>query len=106
MIADETDVLDYENIRKNLGLMVIDATVNRERLENIVHENIEDLALVPIIFINKQHDDECIKIKYEYLKVWWVTGFMVMEDTNCHPSTRLHENRDFLHPDDEQPELR
>lgn len=80
VIADETDVLDYENIRKNLGLMVIDATVNRECLENIVHENIEDLALVPIIFINNQHDDECIKIKYEYLKVWWVTGFMVMEE--------------------------
>ncbi len=67
------DMEDYECVRKNLGLTVIGEERNRDYLKDIIHEKIEDLALLPVIFTN----DECglgnIKIKKEFLTYWGVT---------------------------------
>ena len=50
IIPNGIDVTDYESVRENLGLTVIDAKTNSEYLESLVCEFIEGLALVPIIF--------------------------------------------------------
>ena len=54
VIPNGIDVVDYESARKHLGLMVIGAEENREYLETLVHEVIEGLALVPIVFIESK----------------------------------------------------
>ena len=80
VIPDGIDVVDYESARKHLGLMVIGAEENREYLETLVHEVIEGLALVPIVFINDDNSTGCIKIKKELLMAWEVTAQEVMEE--------------------------
>lgn len=67
------DVDDYECVRKNLGLMVIGNDRNIDYLKDLVHETIEDLALIPIIFTNDSHGTGCIKIREEFLSMWNVT---------------------------------
>ena len=80
IIPDGIDIVDYESARKHLGLMVIGAEENREYFETLVHEIIEGLALVPIVFIDDDHSTGCIKIKKELLIVWGVTAQEVMEE--------------------------
>ena len=80
IIPNGIDVVDYENARKHLGLMIIGAKENREYLETLVHEVIEDLALLPIIFIDDHLTTGCIKIKNEFLEIWGVTGQEVLEE--------------------------
>ena len=80
VIPNGIDVVDYESARKHLGLMVIGAEENREYLETLVHEIIEGLALVPIVFIDDDHSTGCIKIKKELLMAWGVTAHEVMEE--------------------------
>lgn len=80
VIPNGIDVVDYESARKHLGLMVIGAEENREYLETLVHEVIEGLALVPIVFINDENSTGCIKIKKELLLAWEVTAQEVMEE--------------------------
>ena len=80
VIPNGIDVVDYESARKHLGLMVIGAEENREYLETLVHEVIEGLALVPIIFIKDKNSTGCIKIKNEFLALWGVTPQDVMEE--------------------------
>ena len=80
VIPDGIDVVDYESARKHLGLMVIGAEENREYLETLVHEVVEGLALVPIVFIDDDHSTGCIKIKKELLMAWEVTAQEVMEE--------------------------
>ena len=76
VIPNGIDVVDYESTRKHLGLMVIGAEENREYLETLVHEVIEGLALVPIVFINDDNSTGCIKIKKELLMAWEVTAML------------------------------
>ena len=80
VIPNGIDVVDYESARKHLGLMIIGAEENREYLETLVHEIIEGLALVPIVFIDDDHSTGCIKIKKELLMAWEVTAQEVMEE--------------------------
>ena len=80
VIPNGIDVVDYESARKHLGLMVIGAEENREYLETLVHEVIEGLALVPIVFIDDESSTGCIKIKKELLMAWEVTAQEVMEE--------------------------
>ena len=80
VIPNGIDVVDYESARKHLGLMVIGAEENREYLETLVHEVIEGLALVPIVFIDDDHSTGCIKIKKELLMAWGVTAQEVLEE--------------------------
>ena len=80
VIPNGIDVVNYESARKHLGLMVIGAEENREYLETLVHEVIEGLALVPIVFINDENSTGCIKIKKELLLAWEVTAQEVMEE--------------------------
>ena len=69
-LPDGIDIGDYESIKKNLGLMVIGETANREYLSNMVYEKIEDLALLPIVFINDSRSTGCIKIRKDLLAIW------------------------------------
>ena len=80
MLPDGIDIGDYESIRKNLGLMVIGETANREYLRDMVYEKIEDLALLPIVFINDSRSIGCIKIRKDLLAIWGVTAHEVMEE--------------------------
>ena len=74
------DMEDYECVRKNLGLTVIGEERNRDYLKDIIHEKIEDLALIPIIFTNDERGTGCIKIREEFLEMWGVTADEVMEE--------------------------
>ena len=80
IIPNGIDVTDYESVRENLGLTVIDAKTNSEYLESLVCEFIEGLALVPIIFIKDKNSTGCIKIKKDLLTFWGVTASEVMEE--------------------------
>lgn len=79
-LPDGIDIGDYDSIRKNLGLMVIGETANREYLRDMVYEKIEDLALLPIVFINDSRSTGCIKIRKDLLAIWGVAAQEVMED--------------------------
>lgn len=80
IIPNGIDVTDYESVRENLGLTVINAETNSEYLESLVCEFIEGLALVPIIFIKDKNSTGCIKIKKDLLTFWGVTASEVMEE--------------------------
>lgn len=80
VIPNGIDVVNYESVRKHLGLMVIGAEENKEYLSTLVHEVVEGLALVPIVFINDENSIGCIKIKKELLMAWEVTAQEVMEE--------------------------
>lgn len=79
-LPDGIDIGDYESIKKNLGLMVIGETANREYLSNMVYEKIEDQALLPIVFVNDARSTGCIKIRKDLLAIWGVTAYEVMEE--------------------------
>lgn len=80
MLPDGIDIGDYDSIKKNLGLMIIGETANREYLSNMVYEKIEDLALLPIVFIDDSRSTRCIKIRKDLLTFWGVTAHEVMEE--------------------------
>ena len=72
-VPGNIDIEDYECVRKNLGLTVIGEERNRDYLKDIIHEQIEDLALLPVIFTNDQCGLGNIKIRKEFLRLWGVT---------------------------------
>ena len=80
IIPNGIDVTDYESVRENLGLTVIDAKTNSEYLESLVCEFIEGLVLVLIIFVKDKNSTGCIKIKKDLLIFWGVTASEVMEE--------------------------
>lgn len=91
------DIEDYEDARKNLGLMVIGEEKNREYLSDIIYKKIEDLALIPIIFTNDSYGTGNIKVREEFLSMWGVTAGQVMEEAmenapKLMPATFRHLN--------------
>ena len=80
IIPNGIDVTDYESVRENLGLTVIDAKTNSEYLESLVCEFIEGLVLVLIIFVKDKNSTGCMKIKKDLLIFWGVTASEVMEE--------------------------
>lgn len=74
------DIEDYESIRQKLGLMVIGEDKNKEYLEELVYEEIEDLALIPVIVTNDQNGVGVIKLRKELLEMWGVTARDVLAE--------------------------
>lgn len=70
----------YECVRQNLGLVVMSEERNREYLSGLIYEQIEDLALVPIVFTNDYHGLGNIKIRKDFLKMWDKTAEEVLRD--------------------------
>lgn len=80
-IPGNIDIEDYEETKKNLGLCVLGIERNREYLSDMVFEEHEDLALVPMIFTNdKSHGPGHIKVRKDFLKLWNVTEEEVMRE--------------------------
>jgi hypothetical protein len=74
------DIDDYACVRENLGLIVISEERNRDYLAGIVYEQIEDLALVPIIFTKDDNGIGNIKISRDFLQMWGLSAEDVMRD--------------------------
>lgn len=74
------DIDDYACVRENLGLIVISEERNRDYLAGIVYEQIEDLALVPIIFTKDDNGIGNIKISRDFLEMWGLSAEDVMRD--------------------------
>ena len=80
-IPGNIDIEDYEETKKNLGLCVLGIERNREYLSDMVFEEHEDLALVPMIFTNdKSHGPGHIKVRKDFLELWNVTEEEVMRE--------------------------
>jgi len=74
------DLDDYEHAKKNLGLCVLGIERNREYLTDMIYEEHEDLALVPMIFTNDYHGPGHIKVRKDFLELWNVTEEEVMRE--------------------------
>ena len=77
-IPGNIDIDDFDHAKKNLGLCVLGIERNREYLSDMVYEEHEDLALVPMIFTNDYHGPGHIKVRKDFLKLWNVTEEEVM----------------------------
>ena len=116
MAINEMDIECYEIVKKKLGLMVIGEKEQGEYLESLVHDSVEDLALVPIIFRNENDRTECLTIKKGVPEIWGVTEQEVVEDAKASSprimppairETRLEEEDAYIIPssnDDDLPE--
>lgn len=74
------DIEDYESVRQKLGLVVIGEDKNREYLEELVYEKVEDLALIPVIVTNDRNGVGVIKIRKELLTMWGVTAREILTE--------------------------
>ena len=74
------DIESYEGARKSLGLTILGVENNREYLEDMVYEQIEDLALIPILFSNDSYGPGCIKIRKCMAEDWGVSEEELMRD--------------------------
>ena len=72
------DLDDYEHAKRNLGLCVLGLERNREYLSEMIYEEFEDLALVPMIFTNDFRGPGHIKVRKDFLNLWNVTEEEVM----------------------------
>ena len=79
-VPGEINIEDYEFVNTRLGLMVIGEERNRELLSEYVHEKVEDLAVMPAIYIQNGQRSGRIGIKKEFLEMWGVTERTVMDD--------------------------
>lgn len=79
-IPGNINIEDYGCVRQNLGLVVISEERNRDYLSGIVYEQIEDLALIPVIFTNDSHGIGNIKIRRSFLEMWDMTAEDLMRD--------------------------
>lgn len=74
------DIESYEGARKSLGLTILGVENNREYLEDMVYEQIEDLALIPILFSNDSYGPGCIKIRKCMAEDWGVSEEEVLRE--------------------------
>lgn len=74
------NILNYKEVKSHLALAAIGADGNREYLKAMVHETIEDIALIPIIFTEGQDGTGCVKVPSSILEKWGVTAETVLED--------------------------
>lgn len=74
------NIEDYKSVNTRLGLMVIGEERNRELLSEYVHEKVEDLAVMPAIYIQNGQRSGRIRIKKEFLEMWGVTERTIMDD--------------------------
>ena len=74
------DIESYEGARKSLGLTILGVDRNKEYLEDMVYEQIEDLALIPILFSNDSYGPGCIKIRKCMAEDWGVSEEEVLRE--------------------------
>lgn len=75
IITDNVDMSFFENydsISHEICFKIINRDKNRDRLENMPHRVIEDLAVTYFVSLNARGLDGSIQIKDDYLKVWGV----------------------------------
>lgn len=74
------DIEDYESVRKNLGLCVLGIEKNKEYLKDILYEEFEDLALVPMIFTDDEYGRGHVKVRKYFLEMWNISGEEVLRE--------------------------
>ena len=74
------DIESYKGAKKSLGLTSLGIERNKEYLADMVHEQIEDLALIPILFSNDAYGPGCIKIRKCMVEDWGVSEEEVMRE--------------------------
>jgi hypothetical protein len=74
------DIESYKGAKKSLGLTILGIERNKEYLADMVYEQIEDLALIPILFSNDAYGPGCIKIRKCMVEDWGVSEEEVMRE--------------------------
>ena len=74
------DIESYKGAKKSLGLTILGIERNKEYLADMVYEQIEDLALIPILFSNDAYGPGCIKIRKCMVEDWGVNEEEVMRE--------------------------
>lgn len=74
------DIESFERARKHLGLTVLGIERNQEYLKDLVYEQIEDLALIPILFSNDSYGPGCIKVRKDMVEIWGVSEEKVLRE--------------------------
>ena len=90
--------LNYKEAKAHLALAAIGADGNREYLNAMVHETIEDIALIPIIFTEGQDGTGCVKVPSSILEKWGVTAETVLEDAKENAPRVLPPKAAWLSP--------
>ena len=64
--------MDYDSVKEHLAVMLVNTQANKRMLQEMPHENIEDLSAICYVdFPVKSNDGKAtMKVKNEHLKMW------------------------------------
>ena len=64
--------MDYDSVKEHLAVMLVNTQANKRMLQEMPHENIEDLSAICYVdFPGESNDGKAtMKVKNEHLKMW------------------------------------
>ena len=64
--------MDYDSVKEHLAVMLVNTQANKRMLQEMPHENIEDLSAICYVDFPVESNDgkATMKVKNEYLKMW------------------------------------
>ena len=66
---------DYEQIKERVFPCVINTASNKERLKDLVHNEVEDLSIIYKVFIGELNEGQgSITVRNDHLKIWDITA--------------------------------
>lgn len=79
--SDLPDMGEYEKIKEYLEVKIINTRANRKELRGLVHQEKEDLSLIPILKCPFPEQRACgnVKISNELMEFWEVSADTVMD---------------------------
>ena len=64
--------MDYDSAKEHLAVMLVNTQANKRMLQEMPHENIEDLSVICYVDFPVESNDgkATMKVKNEHLKMW------------------------------------
>ena len=69
---DEKEHMDYDSVKEHLAVMLVNTQANKRMLQEMPHENMEDLSAICYVDFPVESNDgkATMKVKNEHLKMW------------------------------------
>ena len=66
------DLTNYDSLKEHLAIKLVNTQANRKRLEEMPHENIEDLSLICYVDfpVDSREEKVTLEVKNQHLSIW------------------------------------
>ena len=83
------DLANYDSLKEHLAIKLVNTQANRKRLEEMPHENIEDLSLICYVDfpVDSREEKVTLEVKNQHLSIWNIDAKELFQQakSNTHP---------------------